>query len=134
MNFSHFSKLPKAYSVPLRVIGIAALGLVFFGVVGYLVMWLWNHVLVSVLALPSITFWQGLGLFVLAKLFFGFGAGAQGGGTRHDKKRHERETVASDEQVPDTDLFKRYWRDEGKQAYEAYLAGRDSTGDSNDRT
>ena len=139
MIFSYFSKLPKIYRIPLKVIGIAALGVIFFVVFGYVVMWLWNHVLSAVLDVPPVTFWQALGLFVLAKLFFGFGAGTQGGGKphgRHEKHREPRAVGAADERAPHTDdLFKQYWRDEGKQAYEAYLAAnKGSTGESNDRT
>ena len=137
MIFSYFSNLPKIYRIPLFVVGIAALGIVFFVVFGYAVMWLWNHVLADVLDVPSVTFWQALGLFVLAKMFFGFGGGTQGGAKPHGRhdKHPGRRAEPTDEQVPDTDdRFKQYWRDEGKRAYEAYLASKGSTGASNDPT
>jgi hypothetical protein len=136
MNWSYFSTLPKVYRIPLIVVGVAVLGATFFLVVGYLVMWLWNHALVTVLDVPPITFWQALGLFTLAKLFFGFGGGTQGGRPKHE--RHERRrgppTVAgTEEPIPDIgDRFRQYWHEEGKHAYEAYLASKKSTGGSNE--
>lgn len=138
MIFSYFSNLPKIYRVPLTVVGMAILGTIFFIVFGYAVMWLWNHVLAVVLDVPPVTFWQALGLFVLAKIFFGFGAGQQGGGAKHgqDKKRRGRAAAETTDEPPTAtdDLFKKYWRDEGKQAYEAYLAGQAPAGDSDERT
>lgn len=35
------------------------------------VMWLWNHVLVEVVPVRSISFWQAAGLMVLSRLLFG---------------------------------------------------------------
>ena len=137
MIFSYFSNLPKIYRIPLTVVGIAALGVLFFAVFGYVVMWLWNYVLAEVLDVPSVTFWQAVGLFVLAKLFFGFGAGSQSGGAqrgRHTKHRDRRVVETTDEPLPATDdQFKQYWREQGRQAYEAYLASKQS-GASNDPT
>ena len=46
---------------------------------GILVMWLWNNALVPVLHVSTVTFWQGLGILVLAKILFGsFGGGRRG--------------------------------------------------------
>lgn len=134
MSFSYFSNLPNVYRIPLIVVAIAVLGTVVVAIFGYVVMWLWNNVLAAVFDIPSVTFWQALGLFFLAKLFFGFGGGSQGGGPRRKRHKKGREPM-TDEEVPDTDeLFKQYWREEGKQAYEAYLASKGTTGASNDPT
>jgi hypothetical protein len=123
MSWSYFSKLPKIYRFPLIGVGMVVLGVVFFAVFGYVVMWLWNHTLTTVFAVPAVTFWQALGLFVLAKLFFGFGGASHGGGSRRRRhKKHRKD-----------ELFKQYWREEGKQAYEAYLAGREPNGAPDER-
>jgi hypothetical protein len=99
-------------------------------------MLLWNHVLAAVWDIPSVTFWQALGLFVLAKLFFGFGGGgAQPRGPEAHKKHRRRRGAETTDEPPETDgVFQQYWRDEGKQAYEAYLASKERTGASNDGT
>jgi hypothetical protein len=52
------------YFVPFIVLG-------FLAVFTFAVFMLWNHVLVEVLAVKTITYWQALGLLVLAKIFFG---------------------------------------------------------------
>ena len=135
MIFSkYFSNMPKVYRIPLTIVGMSILGTIFFIVFGYAVMWLWNHVLATVFDVPSVTFWQALGLFVLAKIFFGFGAGQQGGGARQDRHTKRRDRATDEPPAATDDLFKQYWRDEGKQAYEAYLADRQSKGASDDRT
>lgn len=60
----------KSYWIK-KVVGMvlcAALALV---AIGYIVMFLWNHILVAVLGVKVITYCQALGLFVLGKLLFG---------------------------------------------------------------
>ena len=124
---SYFSTLPKAYKIPLIVVGVAVVGTAFVGGLGYIVMWLWNHTLAVVFDVPTLTFWEALGLFLLAKLFFGFGGGSGGGAKRerHGRHGHRKIGASAEEHVPHTDdLFKQYWRDEGKHAYEAYLEQR----------
>lgn len=135
MISSYWHSLPKALRIPLTVVGIAAAGVVFFLVFGYLVMWLWNHVLAVVFDIPSVTFWQALGLFVLAKLFFGFGGGGQGGERKKRReRRHAGQTEDRSGEWPQTDYaFKAYWREEGKRAYEAYLASKREAEGSDER-
>ena len=40
-------------------------------VFGFVVMGLWNAILVSVLGVKAITFWQALGILILSKILFG---------------------------------------------------------------
>ena len=57
-----------------------------FAVVGFLALFtfavhaLWNGVLVDVVAVKAITYWQALGILVLAKILFGGFPGRRGGG------------------------------------------------------
>ncbi|HVU34698.1 MAG TPA: hypothetical protein VHE61_14790 [Opitutaceae bacterium] len=54
--------------------------LAFVGLFTSLVYWLWNSVLIDVVTVKAITFWQALGLLVLAKVLFGgFPGGRRGG-------------------------------------------------------
>ena len=103
MIFSYLSGLPKIYRIPLIVVGVTAIGVVAVSVFGYVVMWLWNRVLTGVVDVPAITFWQALGLFLLAKLFFGFGGGASPRGIRtrmvRDRGREDKcQPVGIDDQ------------------------------------
>ncbi len=58
-----------------------AAGIFLFGVV---VMFLWNSILPSVIGVSTITFWQALGILVLAKILFG----GFPGGKSHHKMHH----------------------------------------------
>jgi hypothetical protein len=48
------------------------LGLVVAGLIlGFPIMWLWNWLMPVVFELPTIDFWQALGLWILSGAFFG---------------------------------------------------------------
>jgi len=57
-----------------------------FAVLGFLALFtfavhaLWNGVLVNVVAVKAVSYWQALGLLVLAKILFGGFPGRRGGG------------------------------------------------------
>jgi hypothetical protein len=131
------------------VVGIAAAS-VFALVFGYLVMILWNWLMPVIFRLPAIGYWQAFGIVILAKLVFG-SIGGHGNG-RHPRSRRARQTTDFDweaffEKVRGTaesenwkDFFnphrwkhyRDFWRDEGKQAFERYMAGREETGENGD--
>lgn len=67
-----------------KIIGFLALAALALTVFGFVVMSLWNSVLTAVLAVPVITFWQALGIFLLAKILFG---NFRGGGGWAGKRR-----------------------------------------------
>ena len=68
----------------VKVIGFALIGTALVLVLGFVVMYLWNAILPDVLGVKTITFWQAMGIFVLAKILFG---GFKGG---HHKKQEWR--------------------------------------------
>jgi len=106
--------------------GVAVFGLLF----GLLIQFLWNATLVSLFDFPSISFWQAVGVFILAKLFFGFGGGSSSSKKRQKKGREDDAEVADaiEEafEVPGDEAFQKFWREEGKDAYEAYQVRRES--------
>lgn len=51
---------------------------------GWLVQQLWNWLLPTLFGLPSVTFWQALGLLLLTRILFG---GVGGGGHGHSRWR-----------------------------------------------
>jgi hypothetical protein len=57
-------------------IGIAAI----LFALGFVIMSLWNYILPGLFGWHTITFWQGLGLFVLSRILFG---GFKGGHRAH---------------------------------------------------
>ncbi len=62
----------------LKGIKMFFLFLLFGAAMSYLVMILWNWLMPVVFGLALITFWQALGLLLLAKIIFGFGRGSWG--------------------------------------------------------
>jgi Ca2+/H+ antiporter, TMEM165/GDT1 family len=57
-------------------------------VFGWVVMLLWNWLLPAVFGIGTLTFWQALGILVLAKILFG---GCCGGHRGHHHMRHGHE-------------------------------------------
>jgi len=62
-----------------RIVGgrIVLFGIVGLGIVGLVTMGLWNLLVPAILHLPAISFWQGLGLFLLSRVLFGRFAGGR---------------------------------------------------------
>jgi len=86
----------------LKIISVVIIGLL---VMGTVIMLLWNWLVPPIFHGPQITFWQALGLFVLAKIFFGgFRGGAWRRGGPHWRQRYiEKWSSMSPEQ---RELFK----------------------------
>ncbi len=78
-----------------RVLMFLPLVVAFVALFGYVVMGLWNWLMPALFGLSAITYWQGLGLFILAKILFGGfrgGAGSRGGWRHRMMERCERMT------------------------------------------
>jgi hypothetical protein len=93
-------------------------------VVGLLAKFLWNETIAATFGVATVSFWQAVGLFILAKLCFGFG-----GSTRRLDRTHRRGRApaaavqhADITALADDETFKTYWQTEGRSAYEAFRA------------
>ena len=62
-----------------KIAFIAPLGIAAIFLFGWIVELLWNHALAPATGWREVTYWQALGLLVLAKILFGFGGGHHGG-------------------------------------------------------
>ena len=123
IQYSDDPKIRKAQKFGLwTVVGLA--GAVAFGLVfGFLIQYLWNATLAEMFGFPALSFWQAIGLFILAKLFFGFGTGGNNASQKRKKRRDDQEPHVEIEDVPDfadDETFKKFWREEGRESYEAY--------------
>lgn len=67
---------------------IALMVVVASAVFGFVILHLWNWLMPAIFGLPPITFWQGIGLFVLSKILFG-GFHRHNGDRRRWKKHME---------------------------------------------
>ena len=94
----------RAYLVTVHVVfGLllaATLALVF----GYFVMLLWNTLMPDILAVRPISYWQGVGLLLLARILVG-GFGHGGG---HLRRRRDRQAWKE---------YEEWWRDAGREAF-----------------
>jgi hypothetical protein len=73
--FSHQDKRNYKSGKFIRfVLGI----LILLVVLGFVIQFLWNVTLAAMFELPTISYWQSLGLFILVKLFFGVGPLSRG--------------------------------------------------------
>lgn len=89
-----------------KVAGFICLCIVGILVFGGIVMSLWNALMPEIFHLPIITFWQALGLLLLAKILF---SGFRGGGPRpqwKDKLKAKWANMTPEEK----EKFKQDWR------------------------
>ncbi len=70
----------------LKFVFFAVMGVGLAALMGVVVKWLWNGLVTDIFDLRAISYWEGVGLFFLAKIFFGFGGG---GSSSSNKKKDE---------------------------------------------
>jgi len=139
-----------------RIVGLTIAGIVGAVVIaflfGYFVMLLWNWLLPPLFHAGTINYWQAFGIVILAKILFGgFGASHHDHGPRRRrweggpcgewrpgphgwKGSWHREEGDRDEWAPKGSHrnwrhYGRYWKDEGKAAFEAWLDKQDKDQD-----
>ena len=88
--------------------GIAAI----LALVSYVVMQLWNHLLPQILHVEAIDFWQAMGIFILAKILFGFGGkgGPGGGGAPWMRRKHMMAERLGGMSAEERERFKQHWQ------------------------
>jgi len=116
----------------LGTIGMVVLGFLF----GWIIQALWNWLMPGIFGLKAITYWQGVGLFLLSRILFGcirdrdYDAGS---------KRRKRKMTESEKKAPTWEDWKgwkyydEWWDSEGKEAFHAYaqrMRSSDSSGDA----
>jgi hypothetical protein len=74
----------------VRALKIVLLVVIACAVFGFIVMSLWNWLMPALVGWRPITFWQALGLFILAKILFGGFRGGWGGGGHWRRRMLER--------------------------------------------
>ncbi|MEW2920852.1 hypothetical protein AB1A65_05235 [Muricauda sp. ANG21] len=109
----------------VKIIAMVIFGIAVFLLANYVLMWLWNWLMPDLFGLSTITYWQALGIFVIAKLLFGFGGGGSGknsGKSRHKKKFktvHRCSTMRRD--FEEWKHYDQFWKEEGEEAYKNYV-------------
>ena len=108
-------------------------GMILFGIVaivglailfGFVIMWLWNWLMPDLFGLPSLTYWQAVGLFILFKILIG-GCGGRGKG-RHSKKCHGNDSCEpnkkSKRDFSKWEHYDKFWEEKGDKAYAEYVS------------
>ncbi|PKU22805.1 hypothetical protein [Telmatospirillum siberiense] len=111
----------SAWPKPVRIARHVTLGLLvaasFALVFGYVTMLLWNAILPQISSLPAVTFWQAVGILLLARLLTGrFSHGD------HPHRFHRRRPERSEAERDDAGRYAEWWETEGSAAFDAYLA------------
>lgn len=117
----------------LKVMGVIILAIGVLLLATYLLMALWNWLMPDIFGLPALGFWQALGIFVMAKMLFGFGGGGKkGGGGQGHKKRFKSSLAQGCSMGNGFDHWKHYdqfWKEEGEAAFRAYVERTQGTGE-----
>jgi hypothetical protein len=124
----------KALKITGIVIGGVVLAVLFALAFGWLVMILWNWLMPALFGIKEITYWQGFGITVLAKILFGGLHGSNHKGDhvhRSVDRRWHRWMGIDDDAALEHDLgsmsredmkhYRDFWREQGKMAFEEYL-------------
>lgn len=143
-NNPNDSKAKKVFKVIGMVLGGIILAGLFALGFGLLLRELWNALMPAVFGLGAITYWQAVGLFVLAKLLFS-GLGGHGNRGNHGKKgkkscgselkkefgkefkkefKKEFAKECGDASASGGEKMRQYgefWKSEGKQAFTEWL-------------
>ncbi len=103
------------------IIAIVGLAILF----GFIIMWLWNALMPELFGLPTLTYWQAVGLFILSKILFGCGGGR--GSSNH--KKHSNECKDGKKKRTDFskwDHYDKFWEEQGNEAYTKYVEEMDA--------
>jgi hypothetical protein len=123
-----WNKLPKG----LKVVIWTLLGITFFTVMvsvfGWVIQLLWNATIADMFGLPAITYWQAVGIFILAKILFGFGVGGGSKSSHGRKKKHNGDSDRNEKEseteavsgLTNEESFQKFWQRDGRQAYEEF--------------
>lgn len=136
IRMNMWKQMPKGLKtaawIGLGIIALITLAFVF----GWLVRFLWNATVADMFGWPEISYWQAIGIFLLAKFLFGFGIGGSNKSAASKKKaepksvntaadaRADAETGSEDlsDLVENAD-FRKFWAAEGRVAWNTFRRG-----------
>ena len=115
--FKHKLRSKNPAEIAAAIIFIPIIIALFIALFGFVIMYLWNWLMPEIFGLTVITFWQAIGLGLLAKLLFG-----TFGGDKSSKKGDKCNSKKSSKS--DFSKWKHYdsfWQEEGERAYAEYI-------------
>ncbi|WP_223033882.1 hypothetical protein [Hanstruepera marina] len=131
---SNYFKHKMRGKSPGEIAGMIIFGIIFISglaiLFGFVIMWLWNWLMPLIFDLPTLTYWEAVGVFILFKILLG-GCGGFGGKDHKSSKK----TGCNDDSKSKFSKWKHYdnfWKEEGNKAYEAYLDKLTNKDETND--
>jgi hypothetical protein len=118
------------YSI-LGILGMAGLGVLF----GFVILWLWNWLMPMLFGLREITYWQAIGIFLLAKILFGSIGSSNSASTKPKDKKGSRSRKSCGEMKAEPDGVKDYdewWEKEGRTAFDDFMNRRYASANADD--
>ena len=115
-------KVKSNFKKGFKILFMTLLGIAVAFLFGYIVMHLWNWLMPELFGLPTVSYWQAVGVLILAKIFFGFGGG--NGPGKSGRKKGESFSGSCRPMRRDFSKWKHYdafWKEEGEEAFKAYL-------------
>ena len=114
-------KLKRTVPKVFKVFFMILMGILFAFLVGYVVMRLWNWLIPDLFGLTTITYWQAVGVLVLAKLFFGMGNCSSRGSGKHKNKFKNRKCEPMRKDFSEWEHYDKFWKEEGENAFKEYV-------------
>lgn len=109
---------------PIEIVGIVIFGaIVITGLAilfGFVIMWLWNWLMPEIFGLPTLTFWQSAGLFILLKILLG-GIGGDHSSDKSSEKSHHKCKSDSKRDFSKWKYYDQFWEEEGDLLYQQYV-------------
>lgn len=102
----------------VKIIGMVILGIAVSILLGFVIMWLWNWLMPSIFGLGSITYWQAVGIFILAKIIFG-GISGSSDSNKESKSGIKKEIGDEIKKEIDKEFDKKYAKKHGEESEEA---------------
>ena len=103
----------------LGIVGFVAFAFIF----GIVIVWLWNCLMPGIFHLPAITFWEGVGLAILARLIFGGFRHGHHPGWRGRKfhQGHWGRGQNCGHNWEKWNYYEEYWKEEGETSFNEYV-------------
>lgn len=119
---SNFFKHKIRSKSPGEIIGMVILGIIAITglaiLFGFIIMWLWNWLMPEIFGLTTLNYWQAVGVFILFKILLG---GCNFGNDSSSKKSKRECKDGSKSDFSKWKHYDKFWKEEGNQAYEAYI-------------
>jgi hypothetical protein len=105
-----------------KIAGVVLLGIIGFSALailcGFIVMWLWNALLPGLFGFHTITFWQGVGIVILARIIFG--SFHHRPGSHHYRHNYRCRNHSKQKWFEKWELYDEFWKEEGEKAFNTY--------------